>query len=184
MTETSDKRIKLEQRNDALLITIRAKRNVGICLFLGFWLVGWAVGWISALGALILSPLGFITLFLLVWLCFWTVGGLVALSAFLWMVSGKEEISISDHSLIILRRVPFWSKPVAVAMTAVSNMRVVPNPKGRHQKNFKGWRSADAGVIHLTNGTRKLGFGLELDPVDARKLVDTVVAIFPTLKDT
>ncbi len=44
---------RTRQDGDTLIVTIAAKRRLFVAAFLGFWLIMWALGWLSAAGSLL-----------------------------------------------------------------------------------------------------------------------------------
>lgn len=96
--------------------------------FLLFWLGGWALGEIFALGFLILlvgsvvssalatpwpipggewitgGVTGFVFLFLLIWLTLWTVGGIAAITELLRSLAGQDTVSVQLSGVELERR--------------------------------------------------------------------------------
>jgi len=77
--------IQVEREGGGFLLTFHTSRTMhlvrwGVVAFLIFWLCGWAMGEVFALGALFSGGTPWpVKLFLLVWVVFWTIGGLAAI---------------------------------------------------------------------------------------------------------
>lgn len=177
MLDPDKGRARIHRDGDALIVDIPAKRHPFAATFLGFWLCGWAMGWLAAAGSLLQGG----SLFLLFWLGAWTAGGLVALAAFLWMVAGRETIRFDTSTVHFIRDIPLWRQATRCRFDALSNMRPDPHRSIMNQGQQNFWLRKAAGAIKVDYGIHTLGFGLELDEAEARKLVATLTAVFPEL---
>jgi hypothetical protein len=77
-----------------LRVTIPARRNWFILVFMLCWLGGWTFGEVSALNQLVNGKARGASLFLLFWLGGWTVGGLWAAYTVAWMLNGEEVVFV------------------------------------------------------------------------------------------
>src|SRR5450631_4372375 len=101
--QVSAGRATMSESPDGLLITIPARKNWFLILFMAFWLVGWFFGEVTAINQIIRGhlphgtnlkgglPIG-VNLFLLVWLGGWTIGGAFAVVIWLWNFAGFEKV--------------------------------------------------------------------------------------------
>lgn len=82
-------------------IVVPPRRSVFAILFLCFWLVGWAVGLFNVAPTLLEpgSADRSAQLFTLAWLIMWLLGGFSAIGGVLWMVFGKEKITVTQLAL-------------------------------------------------------------------------------------
>jgi len=82
-------------------IVVPPRRSVFAILFLCFWLVGWAVGLFNVAPTLLEpgSADRSAQLFTLAWLAMWLLGGFSAIGGVLWMVFGKEKITVTQLAL-------------------------------------------------------------------------------------
>ena len=110
----------VQEWDGALRIVIPSQKNWVAIVFLGCWLVGWAVGEFVALGMLSSGIAGLFSgdrglvpdlgqgcggAFMLVWLGGWTVGGAFALYSLLWSLAGRELIEVTHYSIVISRKI-------------------------------------------------------------------------------
>lgn len=139
---------------DQLQIVIPSKKNYFITAFLGFWLCGWLVGEIVALTQVAkitqVNSDNIPELFIVVWLCGWTVGGIFAIRTFLWMIAGKEIITISQGVLSVSRKYALFVRPKSYDLQEAKNFRVQEDPSAFKQ------RGAPVGKAHLILPTRAL----------------------------
>lgn len=158
-------------------IEIPAPRNWFILLFLTTWLGGWAIGWCFAFFAII-SNMGNaligVNLFLLFWLIGWTFGGLVAIRTWLWMLFGKEIISIENNYLDITRKGDLLSKTKQYDLKKATNFEVVDTPSfGYFSNGFANqpYNSASAGTLKFDYGLKTIRFGIGIDGAEGRFLL-------------
>jgi hypothetical protein len=170
-------RAKITDLGDTLRIEIPAHPGgfvEWVCLLLltGF-LIGWAVGELSALRELGLLPRpeGWMTqgsLSSVEWLIGWTVGGIFAgclwLSVLLMLV-GREVIMVSPMSLdIVIRPIGYVRR---YRLTEISNLRVEEERREFTEEGI----SSTVGVIVFDYGVSTVRFGLWLEPAEARQIV-------------
>ena len=98
-----DRRSSSRQTPEGLEVSIPAKRNIFLMLFLAAWLVGWAFGEIFAARELLLGKHDASDLFLGAWLVAWTLGGGFALYTWLWMLNGRELVVLRPDVLVSRR---------------------------------------------------------------------------------
>jgi len=175
-------RAKIIRDAGALIVDVPAKRSTFATLFLGFWLVMWAVGWLAAFGSLVSGAAGGGSFFVLFWLFLWTLGGILALSSFFWLLLGRERITFDTSSVTISRDISIWSRTTHCAFSDVSNIRFVPHLASGKNNQMTNWYSLKTGTIKIDFGVHTLGFGIELDDAEAKRLITTLTAVFPELK--
>jgi hypothetical protein len=126
-------------------------RYVG-AVFLSVWLVGWVIGEVIALAALVwilasiarvlpeqLSTWGrdlmtsggiaFIVFFLAIWLTFWTIGGVSAITHVLRSLAGEDIIALSGSGLDLVRRAGPFRKRYTLDRSAIRRIRIRPHDK-------------------------------------------------------
>ncbi len=183
----------------SLLIIIPSQKNIFRMCFLGFWLIGWAIGEISVLGILIGSIFGFLDnthgtssssipsaaaggLFFILWLIGWTVGGGFALYAFFWQLTGKEKIEVSNDSVKIRRAIYRFGKISEYLTSHIKGMRVSPVTIGN---NWLGWSGAasfwgiSGGHLVFDYGSKTIRFGGGVDEAEARQILEEIYTRFP-----
>ncbi|MEP2642089.1 hypothetical protein [Roseobacter sp.] len=131
--------------------------------------------------SLLLGGAGAGGLFLLFWLCAWTVGGAFAIAGFLWMVTGYERIEISSSKILISRNIPIWARRVECNFADAAHLRVVEDATAQRINQLPNWYSRKSGTLQLDYGVHSLGFGLDLDPAEAKRLAHTILSVFPQL---
>jgi hypothetical protein len=159
-----------------LQIVIPAKKNWFIIIFIGAWLCGWFLGEIFAITMVTrLGVINFGSLFLIVWLIGWTVGGLLALRFFLWILKGKEIITVGQGRLVIDKKGMLLYKPKTYDLNEVKNIRVQED--NHDNGGFLGRRSNNFGTIN-SGETIKFDYGLKtikiaggLDEAEARFII-------------
>lgn len=168
-----------------LHVTLRARRNWPTILFLGFWLMAWAVGEIIV-GALFLRGVfatlrgqapnvgeGAGMLFMGVWLTFWTLGGGFALLVWLWSLAGREIITIDGEGLTI-RRAVFGIGPARRYVAGYVDRLRLADESGASSGPWGGGLAFDYGGDTIR-------FGAGLNPGEAREVLARIAARFPAL---
>jgi hypothetical protein len=176
-------RIQMINTANGVEITIPAKVNVFVALFLMLWLCGWAVGLVSASSKLLSGPSdagG--TVFLTVWLGGWIVGGAFAILTLAWMLVGREILRISVAELQYVRTVGLFSISREYEMAQVKRLRVFGEQsdgvqQSKHADAALLWRSA----VAFDYGAATPRFGMGLDEAEARTLVETLRTRFHSL---
>jgi hypothetical protein len=121
--------------------------------FLVFWLGGWAVGEVLALGFLILlvrsvvgtmvgaawpipggdwiagGAAGFVFLFLIIWLTLWTFGGVAAIKELLRSLAGEDTVSVLLSGVELERRAGPFRRTRNVDRTRIRRVRLRPRDK-------------------------------------------------------
>lgn len=168
---------------DQLVITIPSRKHWFQIPFLAVWLIFWSFGWFAAFTGLALAPGGG-HLFLLLWLTFWTVGGLFAFSTLLWMLVGREKITVSADKFIIRRQIGSlgWSKTFATL--DLCDLRVAPAVRpwyGRKHNNLQFLWQFD-GPITFDYGARTYHCGDGVDEAEAKQIVKLIGQQFPQIQ--
>jgi hypothetical protein len=188
-------RFQVEPLDTATRITIPSKKNWFIILFMGFWLMGWALGEVAVLGIILTSVLGIafgktvaasasfagISGFLLIWLGAWTVGGGYAIYTWLWQIAGKEVIEISSASISIAKKVLSFSHPKEYEASYIQSLRVSPpiqstwSPFG---STGRVWGTGE-GIIAFDYGAKTYRFGSGLDEAEAKMISSEIMTRYP-----
>lgn len=172
-------------------IGIPSKKNWFIILFLGFWLIGWAVGEATVIGILIVGFLKFLSgglpdtattgaeafggLFLIAWLGVWTVGGAFAIYAWLWQVKGVEEITISYDSFEIVKKTPIWTRTKKYRLQDVTSLRISNSVTSMW--NMSGgmeFAGITGGQLAFDYGAKTVRFGIGLDEAEAKYIINDI----------
>ncbi len=172
-------RAKIYENPDQFQVRVKSKSNFFVTAFLMFWLCGWAFGELMVLGTLLSGKAGAGSLFLLAWLGGWTIGGLFALSQVLWNIAGYELLTISDSVLTIQRHIPFFRRSWSYDTGHIANIQANENPPNGTlfggQQNMHGlFSNRSFGGLKFDYGLRTTGFGMGLEPAEARMVADKV----------
>lgn len=179
--EVPASRATMSESPDGLLITIPAKKNWLVILFLGFWLMGWLFGEVSVIHELIRghSPNGENlrgsapiagNLFLLGWLGMWTLGGGFAAFVWLWNFAGVERVLLAPSTLATKRTVLGIGPLKEYELRNVSNLRI---DAGRSNISDRRWPSQmmSGGRIAFDYGAKTYRFGVGLGESEAQQIV-------------
>ena len=158
-------------------VEIPAPRNWFVIIFLTVWLGGWSIGWISVV-SILLSDLGDasgIDLFLLFWLTGWTVGGAVAIKTLVWMIFGKEIITIKSGQLAIERAGDLLS------MKKEYDLQIAKSFEVKESSGFDYFnKSTHAGFVNpsvmgtlrFDYGLSTIRFGIGIDAAEGKFLLE------------
>jgi len=192
-------RHEIQDDGSTLKVLIPSRKNYFMLFFLGFWLIGWAVGEVAVGGILIAGIIGFLFksseitttgaasasgggLFMLAWLGAWTVGGGFALYAFFWQLAGKEIIEVSYDSIKIQRAIFRFGKIKEYLATHIKDLRVAPQTM---DNNMFGWSRASSvwgisgGFLTFDYGAQTFRFGGGADEAEAKQILEKIVSRFP-----
>ena len=158
-------------------ITIPARKNWFIVVFLGFWLCGWIAGETFALKTVITSLSGGAPeLFIIVWLCGWTIGGLFAFRTFWWLLMGKEVISIDQGALTIDKRGALFYKAKTYDLHEAKNFRAqeeyVPVGPFGNRGMTNVFNMKNNGTIKFDYGLQTVKFAGSIDEAEANFILE------------
>lgn len=117
-------RAVIEDTYSGVTITIPAKRNYFIMLFMMAWLGGWVMGEGFALRTLFGDTPDGVDTFVLFWLCGWTIGGGFVISILVWMLIGKEVITIDRGVLSISKKGYLLGKTKSYSIAEMGNFEI------------------------------------------------------------
>ena len=175
-------RATMSESPDGLVITIPAQKNWFQILFLGFWMIGWLFGEVTAVSQLIRShsshwahikgsgPIG-VNLFMMIWLAGWTVGGGFALIAWLWNLVGAERVQLGPWTLTTTRQVLGIGPTRDYKLGSVSNLRI---NMGLSNASFRAspFQMMNGGTIAFDYGAKTFYFGVGIDEAEAQQIVE------------
>lgn len=191
-------RYSVERTPTGMIFSIPAKKNWFIILFLGFWLMGWAMGEITVLGILGAGIFEFMQggmddivekgagafggAFLIVWLAGWTVGGAFAIYTWLWQVSGVEQIIISGDSLKIEKKIPVWTRGKNYLIYNISSLRIASSSASMLRKpSGMEFRGISGGLLAFDYGAKTVNFGMGIDEAEAKMILREMGELNPRL---
>lgn len=184
--ETPDAgRAQFSKNADSIQIVLPSRKNLAAVVFLGFWLCGWALGELFAIGRLASLISGGIEqadsseLFIFVWLCGWTIGGAFAISSFLWSLFGRECLTVGQGVLTIERSIPLWARRRYFDIHEIDKFRVAPQKRALSSEGgniqvasfFSNFRH---GTIQFDYGRGMRAFGLDLDEAEAKDIIGVI----------
>jgi hypothetical protein len=174
-------RASIEDMGDGLEVSIPARKNWFLILFLGAWLGGWFFGEASAIRELMsddakdFGARGFLGF----WLVAWTVGGLAAASAWLWNFAGIERTRFRSDAVVVRREVLGLGFTREYDAGHIRNLRVAGDPM-----SITDWRSRFqatgllGGTIAFDYGSSTVRFALGLEEAEASQIVSQVRSRF------
>ncbi len=162
----------LEESFNQTIITIPAQRNIFAAIFLCIWLCAWAGGEVMAIGMGVFAG-GVISGFMLFWLAGWTVGGVFAVRALVWIVSGKEIITVGQGEVTIAKKNLLFFKPKTYSLNEAKKFRVRDDAANAgyygRQNNVGGF--PNTGTIQFDYGMKTIKFATGVDEAEASYLL-------------
>lgn len=186
--EPGKPRYSVERTPTGMIFSIPSRRNWFVIIFLGFWLMGWALGEITVLGVLGVGIYEFMQggiesiaekgvgafggAFLILWLAGWTVGGFFAIYTWLWQLKGVEQITMSGDSLKIEKKTPLWTRGKNYRISSISSLRISSSSASMPRK-YSGMNSPgfSGGLLAFDYGTKTVNFGMGLDEAEAKLIL-------------
>jgi len=170
---TSEPRVTIEGGPEGLDIVIPSSRSLFLVVFLGVWLVGWAMGEVNALTEALSGRMGLPGPVLLFWLLLWTAAGLAALYIWLWRLAGKERILMGASTLRVKQDILGFGKTRVYELRKIRRFRVVPQSAGSAHRDVTARISGLAGgAIEFEYENRAIQFGFSIDETSARRIVE------------
>jgi hypothetical protein len=173
MTLPGKGRAEVKQTGGALEITIPARKNPFVIVFLFFWLCGWGFGESMAIKSLFKGSGNAPAFFLLFWLCGWTVGGFFAMTIWLWSVLGKEIVSVNSSMINIAWTIGSLKRIKSYKMSDIKNFKVLEQPiEPSRGRNLSLPGVGSNGVIAFDYGMKTIYFGGGLDPAEGNSILE------------
>ena len=168
---------------DGLAVSIPAKRNLFVLVFLTFWLIGWAFGEVTV-PLQLLNPQepNVPTTFLLAWLGMWTIGGGAAISIWAWMQFGQERVVLGSTALVIGRRVSGMTRSKEYDLSAATNLQlssIGPTHSGAGSKNL--FSGIAGGALQFDYRSKTIRFGAGLEEAEAKRICAQLIKRRPSL---
>ena len=142
-------------------ITFRMGANWFVAPFLAFWLCGWAVGEVFAVGTLFGNAAGGQSLFLIAWLGAWTIGGGFAASYLLWMLFGQEVVEVNIARLLHAYRIFGLNRIRAFEASQISQPRYSEEALSRSTRTS----------LAFDYGTRTIRIFRAIESAEATKVI-------------
>lgn len=176
--EVGKSRSQIENTISGLNITIPAKKNYVLIIFLVFWLFGWVFGEITVLSNILNTENEAPKPFMFAWFGMWgmwTVGGVFAVYALFWNIKGKEIINISNGELQYIHELLTFKRSKKYDLSIVTNLRVKELGQSifgtRNGLEFWG---VSGGSIAFDYGRNTHDFGAQLDDSEAEYVIHEI----------
>ncbi|ASP32868.1 hypothetical protein [Labrenzia sp. VG12] len=168
-------RLRTSQTHAGNIISVRAKKEPFVMLFMSVWLCGWTFGGVTA-GSVLLTGGGDLDgrLFLSFWMMGWAVGWVLVTSSLLWMLAGQESLTVSRTHVTKTVSIPLinWSWHYNPALMTKTRRNVVPSTRyGRNQLNNPLGKQ---GRVAFDYGQKTVTFGAGLDDAEADFVLDSL----------
>jgi hypothetical protein len=165
----------IEDTPDGLRLTMPVPRMGCVSVFLGVWLVAWAVGEITAIAAVVAMGTSFApgSAFLLLWLVGWTVAGVGAAGSLAMSIAGREVVTVGAG--VIRRRAEAFGLGLSwrYPLERCGNFRPTAGSDG--DKTFITFDYASQ------KGEHPVRFGSGLTETSTQDIAERVWAAFPAL---
>ena len=158
---------------DRTIITIPTARVYFQIIFLGLWLALWLFAEITM--ALTLAKASDISGFEMFVEVFWAVVGFFAIRDFIWVVAGKEIVTVTRDYITIENKYLLLNKPRTYLLQEVKNIRVIE--EAPRYISFSFWRnrtrsSPTSGTIWFDYGMKTIGFASGVNDIEALHIID------------
>ena len=188
-----------ENTGASLKFFIPSKKNWFIIIFLGFWLIFWAIAEVAVGGGMIVGIIKMLIegkllellvegvlggLFIFVWFALWTVGGSFALYTWLWNITGREVIEVTGESIQIARRIFSFGKPKEYTASHIKDLRTVPTA-GHGVWGFRVTRftwGVPPGTLAFDYGAKTVNFGSGCEEAEAKMILKEIWQAYPQYK--
>lgn len=158
-----------------LEVSLPSRKNWFILIFLGIWMLGWAVGELGVLGLLFSGIVrGPAPPIILAWLLMWTVGGMLAMTFLLWGLVGREVITIRENVLVIRRQIWRFGYDRRYELARVHNLRGAAWLTDASGVIGSIGRFSGAGTIVFDCGGLTHRFGAGLGAEEAARVVEVL----------
>jgi hypothetical protein len=186
IVEPESARYALEHSAEGLRISIPARRNWFVLLFLVAWLGGWFFGEVNAASELLAPKEHSPSAFLAFWLVGWTLGGAFCAGTVLWQLAGREVLVVGGG--VLQRRIELfglaWSRGYRLA--EIKALRATDYPSGSFT-NQRAWfppiGGNGYGAIAFDYGARTIRAGASLDDAEAKQIVRELSKSLPRSVD-
>ncbi|MFM2269724.1 MAG: hypothetical protein RL757_3165 [Bacteroidota bacterium] len=159
-------------------VTIPAKSSRVVMVFLCVWLCFWAIGFLGVSSALVFGVYSFfmgtlenqayfVGIFLLIWLTGWTAGGYFAFKYLIWLLRGKEVITIENGFLSIQKKGSIGDKKKTYDLNEATGFRVTPKVDMGYYRS-KNINVLQSGIIAFDYGMKTINFGENIDEAEAK----------------
>ncbi len=112
------------------------------------------------------------------WLIGWTIAGFYVSVTLLWLLVGKEEIHLTADQVSLRRSIRLWTRTTICKSSNISKMRY-EEPLVADNLNAGFFSLRSTGQIKFSYESKTFGFGLDLNEVEARRLLALILERCP-----
>lgn len=165
-------RATITKEGNSLDISIPTSKNWFSIIFLGAWLGGWYMGETSAIDQVFNdNSESFSSWFLIFWLIGWTVGGVFFIGIFLWLIGGRETVSIDNGEMTIGREILGIGNYKTYKITDIRYLTLNPRLDKDQWGQSRDKYLLKGGLIEFDYGLRTIKFASGIDMAEARHLI-------------
>ncbi len=177
-------RHRVELRDAVEWVVIPARRNWVTIPFLTVWLFFWTLGGRAAIGEALSAAGAFERLFLGVWLIGWAIAWVFAAAWLLWQIGGEHRLAVHGSALVHRWRMPLLSRTRRYDAAHVRNLAsaepvVSPMFRGPFLHAQPPFAPMQRGTIKLDYGARTIRLVPGLDEAEGRMIVERLAAKLP-----
>ena len=171
---TQKGRIRLEETEGALKIAIPVRKHFALLSLIIFFLAFWFAGGCFVIWQFINTD-GFKSFFYLFWLVGWAVGMAYMGLVLLWMLTGEEQVVISDNELRIVLKLPWfgWTRRHRLDWIKEVGVNTERTPRMDPMLNLEIWGVVGTSV-RILYGYSYVRFGVRLDGSEKALVVDEI----------
>lgn len=165
-------RATIQKDGDSLEISIPTAKPIFDIIFLMAWLGGWYFGETAALDQVFSDTTeGGNSWFLIFWLVGWTIGGVFFILIFLWIIGGKETVSIDSGEMILGREIFGVGHYKTYNINDIKYLTINPRLDKDQWGQARDRYLVRSGLIEFDYGLRTIKFGSGIDMAEARHLI-------------
>ncbi len=169
------RRAKIEKSKDILLITVPSMKKISFIIFLVASSCVWILGE-KVVVALILKMevlQGFNIIFML-WFIVWTIMGFYLFLKLLWVIAGREIVTILPGTLKIEKAYIIGIlRSREYLLEGVKDIQIVPNASLRHRRGVV-YNTFFKGYIKFNYGKKTIAFMSSVDEEEAGYILEQI----------
>jgi len=171
----SEKRISTEQKDDGILIKIKALKDESKQKNLSVWLLAWTFCGLAVAYQLILEANSDIKTALLIFMAFWAYFEFKVVKVFRWRRGGEEQFFISEEKLLYGRTIKNRGILRPYRKDLVNSVRNIDEEHNTFSRAFADsyWVIGGERLAFTVNG-KIVAFGLRLSDKEAKKLTELI----------
>lgn len=164
------RRSTTRQTNSGPEISIPSRLDWFAFVFLSVWLAIWGVTEVFSLRTLLTNPRASLVL----WSIAWTVIGGFCFYIWLWMIAGRETVSVQSDSLTIKLTLFGHVRGREYELRHVSNLRVDPEPRDSEGPRITAIYAFSTGPIAFEYGSKTVRFADGVSESEAHEIVNVL----------